>query len=447
MARFVAISLIIDVEPGEEFLVLGEDLPPPPTSHAQRRWMYHETLHLWQQASAAFLIRCTEADWVRMRQYEQGGDLQRENAIATEYFRVDPEATFSAIDLQECLARYWELQAFDPLTVLTEHLNQTRVVDGRLRERLQRFWDSPAEHPDAPLMLAMEIIGGRYARPFLGLAERAGATIAIGVFPLAAFFALQTDSPVAFYTRLVTSAIQHAEPRPVSADWASLRRTWFSAVRQRADELHEEMFGTSLGFGMDVLRRSRLLDHPGYAYLLQRMDDFVAQATRVDSFLRETLQRHPGLFANLEQRSREIQARYDETARGAIAAIGRLAGQPDVPQQGAERPEPVIPQHSGSAESAHYQLTPRAFTEFVVACPQGTKSTLGVPGATGGFGPGDPTTVLSDLLVPPCIRSGQRVVSSIPFLLQRYSGATELANHCLDIERRWLRFLEARRGY
>jgi hypothetical protein len=445
MASFVAISLIINVDPGEEFLVVGDELPPPPPSNSQRRWMYHETLHLWQHASAAFLIRCTEEDWSRMRRYEQGGGLQRENAIAAEYVRQDPEAAFSAVDLQECLTRYWELQAFDPLTVLTEHLHSARKEDGTLGQRLRQFWESPAQDPNAPLTLAMEIIGGQYALPFSNLTKRAATAMAAGLFPLAAFFALQTDSPVPFYMRLVESAIQHVEPPQVSVDLASLWRTWYPAVRQRADELHEEMFGTSLGFGMDVLRRSSLLEHPGYAYLLERMDNFVAHATRASDFLSEALQRDPGLFTNLEQKSRELQARYDETAQAAIAKMAGHEGQRYAPRQSAERPEAVIRRHPVSAESTNPELTPRSFTEFVVACPLGTKSALGVPGVTVGFAPGDPTTVLSDYLVPPCILAGQRIVPSFPLLMQRYAGATELANHCLDVERRWQRFRDASR--
>lgn len=438
MARFVALSLIIDIDPDEEHILLGDDDKlPPPASPARQRWLYHETLHLWQQASARFLIRCTEEDWSRMRRHEQGGGRQPDNAVAAEYTRVDADATFSALDLQECLTRYWELQAFDPLTVLTEEV-AFRRVDEKLRERRQRFWESPAQHMEMPLLLAMELAGGRNARAFLSLVEGAGAATAIGLFPLAAFFALQTDAPVRFYTRLLGLALQDLESPPLAPNPANLRQTWFSSVRRRADELHLEMFGTGLDFGMDVLRRSGLLEHPGYAYLLERLENFVAQATQVHSFLDATLQQHPGLVSDLERRSRELMARYDDTARATIAAIGRQEGQRYEPRQSVERPETSSLRQQPGAPVARELPTPRWLTEFVVACPQGAKS---------GFVPGDPTTVLSDHLVPPCIRAGQRIVPSFPLLVQRYAGATELANHCLDVESRWLRFREAHRPF
>jgi hypothetical protein len=441
MARFIAISLIIDIDPREELVPFADDLPPATAvSFAERRVLYHETLHLWQQATAAFLIRCTEEDWVRMRTYERTGGLQRESMTAAEYVRVYPEATYSALDLQECLARFWELQAYDPLLVMSEESQSSkRVVDERLKELLRRLMDAPgADGPEAPLALAMEFAAGRYARPFLSLAARVGNSMAARLFPLAAFFALQTESPVQFYARLVDSVIPALERQLVARKLADIWQAWYPTVRRNADELHQEMFGAGIGFGMDVLRRSVLLEHPGYAYLLERIDGFVAQAAQMIGSAHEILQREPEFPASLLRRAQEVQDRYEETAQAAIAAMARQGGESYQPSRRPEVREGLIDQYQDAAVWAREPVTPGWLTEFVAACPKGGKSVLS---------PSDPTSMLSDHLVPPCIRAGQRIVPSIPLLWQSYNGVAELTGHCLDVERRWLRFREVCRGF
>jgi len=56
--------------------------------------------------------RGTLGRWARLRTYEEKGDLVDVGPVRREFERRDSSTAYSARDLHECLARYWEVVAF-----------------------------------------------------------------------------------------------------------------------------------------------------------------------------------------------------------------------------------------------------------------------------------------------------------------------------------------------
>src|SRR5215213_11572445 len=120
VATFLPVALTIDVEVGDPeaaaraLSVIGsEDI-------YSSRVVFHETVHYWQQLSQGFLLRRAEEDWQRLIDYERAGQVGRDDSVSREFYREEPTLGFSAHDLQECLARFWEVVALSPNRIMRD---------------------------------------------------------------------------------------------------------------------------------------------------------------------------------------------------------------------------------------------------------------------------------------------------------------------------------------
>lgn len=176
-ATFSRIALMIQID--------GEPQPADlaALSSGQRtsrnRVLFHEAVHYWQQLSQGFLIKLVAEEWARLQAYEESGEVSSVGPIRREFERRDQLTGYSARDLHECLARYWEIIVFDPakLTRLEWRKDRTSAhPDFQTAWKRERHSSGTPENASsfADLLNAMLMIGGEYATPFIEACQQFG---------------------------------------------------------------------------------------------------------------------------------------------------------------------------------------------------------------------------------------------------------------------------------
>ena len=204
-ARFWPLSLLVDA--GCEPNALDPSgLWPSAPADGTVRGLFHETVHFWQSLSQSFLVRLADEDWQRLLACERTGTVPAPGAVGRVFDSRDSGIGWSARDLHECLARFWDVIAAGPNRVLKEEWDAGRAdALPDVRELLRRrrsernlpagAWDK------ADLVVALVMAAGEYALPFLiagGELEHAEF-----LFPWLAHFALQTNAPAETFDRFV----------------------------------------------------------------------------------------------------------------------------------------------------------------------------------------------------------------------------------------------------
>ena len=205
-ATFWPVSLLVDAgcEPGS---LDPSGLWPSAPADGTVRAFFHETVHFWQNLSQSFLVRLADEDWQRLLAYEQTGTVPASGEVRRVFDSRDSEAGWSARDLHECLARFWDVIAAGPNRVLQEEWDAGRAdALPDVRELLRRR-HSEANLPKgawdkADLVVALVMAAGEYASPFLTIAGE-GLEHAEFLFPWLAHFALQTNAPAETFDRFV----------------------------------------------------------------------------------------------------------------------------------------------------------------------------------------------------------------------------------------------------
>ncbi|MFE6096418.1 hypothetical protein ACFQ7M_31195 [Streptomyces massasporeus] len=206
-ASFSRVSLLMQVngvlEKSDAQAVLamrGSDLH-------RARIIFHETVHYWQQLSQSFLIELASEEWGRLRHFEETGQVLEIGEMRREFDRVDKDLGFSARDLHECLARFWEVVAFGAQTIISDEWQSGRKTahpdfEEMYRQRRVELELPPNAWGSYDFQTAMYNIGGDYASPFLVTCPNL-PQCEMFVFPWLAHFALKTRTPVTIFGKLI----------------------------------------------------------------------------------------------------------------------------------------------------------------------------------------------------------------------------------------------------
>jgi hypothetical protein len=205
-ARFWPVSLLIDADCEPESLDPAGLWPFGPAK-GDVRALFHEAVHYWQNLSQSFLVRLADEDWQRLLSYERTGTVLGPGEVRRAFDGHGSSTDWSARDLHECLARFWDLIAAGPRRVLEEEWAAGRATALRDVRELHRRRRSEANWPAGAwdgedLAAAMLMVAGEYASPFLTIAGQE-LEHAVFLFPWLAHFALQTSAPVEAFDRFV----------------------------------------------------------------------------------------------------------------------------------------------------------------------------------------------------------------------------------------------------
>lgn len=280
-ARFWPASLLIDANCEPSSIDFAK-LWPTRAVDAGTRVFLHEVVHYWQSLSQSFLVRLAAEDWQRLEIYERTGAVLGPGAVRRAFDEPGSRTGWSPRDLHECLARFWDVIAAGPRKVLEEEWaagRSTALRDVRELHRRRRpektmpsgTWDGD------DLAMALLMVGGEYASPYLTVAEGELEHAAF-LFPWLAHFALQTNAPSVAFDRFVRNlgpklapAVTELleSPRVARTDlfeFTMLEIFYSAAVLCVADA---EAAGDPVGIARAVFAQSALRFHPVYSWSFQ----------------------------------------------------------------------------------------------------------------------------------------------------------------------------------
>jgi hypothetical protein len=285
----------------------------------QNRVYLHELLHFWQTLSQGYITRQALLEWQRLQRFEETGDVSPHSELdghLHRFFHKHPLWGFSAWNLSEALARFWDIQLMNP-RVLLENRGRAQDVPPHnpgFRDIFQQLEDaapgwSQVTSENFDYLMQLE---DWYAAPYRAVLQKVGSAWAAALFPLIGHFSLQSPSPVeVFATALsdwferVVYAVEFAKrradpsvdwrriPRGISIDFAVFIRiltgqaanhvideqgrvdielAWLLLTPHVLQVCHEAAMrvcdGRTLEPGWDVIERTELKDHPVFRYLL-----------------------------------------------------------------------------------------------------------------------------------------------------------------------------------
>jgi hypothetical protein len=182
----------------------------------QRRVYWHELVHFWQALSEGFLTRLALLEWQHLNHFDQTGEVAPSSELQAHrvaFFQKDPRVGFSAWNLSESLARFWDIQKMGPGKLLAKKQGVPYVMsfDPRSDEMFQRLEQAglgsevtPIDSEEFDYQMQLE---DWYAEPYRFVLQRIGSVQTVILFPLVGHFALQSRSPVEVFTMAVHELI------------------------------------------------------------------------------------------------------------------------------------------------------------------------------------------------------------------------------------------------
>lgn len=252
------------------------------------RVLYHETIHFWQFLSSAYLANLVQAEWLRLRAFEDSGRWPPVDEAVAALGRTAVGRPFSAMELLECWARYWDVHTRHPGRILREEgidaLHSPGPGGGYSSAQFDRFMQHGR---DAAV----------YARPYRWALERAGGRSKFVnlVLPTIMFCAFGSPDPVAVFVAALDRALKSSEvdhavrnrSDSINLDWLD---SYHTVIREAVTPSIQVLGMPDFTAGWDVLARGRLGEHPIYRIYLRRVQKaldhvrlFSAVPSRVDS--------------------------------------------------------------------------------------------------------------------------------------------------------------------
>lgn len=206
--RFYRLSLLVDVP----------TLPSPDALWAYDRGgallsdrvFFHETVHYWQQLCQPFLVSLAGEEWAQLRVLESLGNVTEPGPFQRRFQERRNPYELSARDLHEMLARFWEVVAFGPRTVIENDLQFRRrrvhrdYMEASRRERHALGAGDPSVWTPYDLTEALLVLGDTYTDPLREVVGDIGPQWPI-VFPWLAHLSLCTDHPAATFPVFVAT--------------------------------------------------------------------------------------------------------------------------------------------------------------------------------------------------------------------------------------------------
>lgn len=250
MGAFLPAALTIDVEEGSPETAARALWSTSPENMYSSRIVFHEAVHYWQQFSQSFLLRLAEEDWQRLIEYERSGQRYGPGSIRREFYREEPDLGFSARDIHECLARFWEVVAFGPNRIMNEQWVSGRssfhpdFVTANRPSSFRQEFESLVAWGSTDFLQAMTMIGGEYATPYLATGHTMPRASML-VFPWLAHYALQTNRPATVFLRFIediASKLATAARRISSQYSMESSDTFYAIVRRMSEPVFLECF-------------------------------------------------------------------------------------------------------------------------------------------------------------------------------------------------------------
>ena len=239
------------------------------------RVLYHESIHFWQLLSSAYLANALQDEWLRLLEFEETGELRPASEMVSQMSDPRPGDPFSAHELVECWARYWDVHTRSPARTIEE--DQIRVPEQvllRTRQGNIEGYTSDAfdvfmqEGKDAEL----------YAAPYRWILGQCNGHSAFAniAFPILVFQAFGSPDPVALLRKSLERALRsntiwrgvEGRSRNINLDWLN---NWTAFIGEAVQPARRDLNMPDFTAGWDVISRGRLGTHPVYRPYLGRI--------------------------------------------------------------------------------------------------------------------------------------------------------------------------------
>ena len=117
------------------------------------RVLYHESVHFWQVLASGYLGNLIASEWSRVDHFEKTGEIRPQSDAARAHTERD-SFPFSAYELVECWARYWDVHTRSPARIVDEEQAHFEIeVPGKAGRQYTNFaFDEVMQRgPDAAL--------------------------------------------------------------------------------------------------------------------------------------------------------------------------------------------------------------------------------------------------------------------------------------------------------
>ena len=241
------------------------------------RSILHETLHLWQYLSSGYLMGLVEEDWERLKTYERDGMAASLGPRGQAFRKRSDLLPFSAKELHEGLARFWDMHILGPpLLIELELADPKRTIPADFADKYRKEKAAGRiTHPETggysslSFQMAMECAAGDYGKPFLWLRQQTNDLLANILFPLCGYYAFQTPDPLRGFNLLARQG-SHEFPnlysdRAIHEWW----REGFFRLGRLAVQAAHQLGGNSLEHMGTAVTEGALTDHPTWALLFE----------------------------------------------------------------------------------------------------------------------------------------------------------------------------------
>lgn len=244
------------------------------------RIVFHESVHYWQQLGQGYMTKLAEEDWERLLDFEAHDARPQGGARRSAFVRRHPGCGFSAQDLHESLARFWDVHVIGPHRLLEMDFDDPkRAVDEFFKDQYFALKkQGMIVHPEhggysnIAFDMAMDAAAGNYARPYKYVRERCNPAVTGVVFPLGGHCALQTDEPVEVFLKVIEAAARALERLPRQQAIHDLWRACYSTVKTLALRAAGELGLGQLTGGAAVMKKGPLEEHPVYRWIYGELE-------------------------------------------------------------------------------------------------------------------------------------------------------------------------------
>ncbi|UCC79171.1 MAG: hypothetical protein JSW64_12985 [Candidatus Zixiibacteriota bacterium] len=286
------------------------------------RYLTHETIHFWQLLSSSYLLERLLSEWMIFSIYRDTGEVVDDPVEMPAINECKADDPFSAFELMECWARFWDIHTRSPAAIIEEEGHQgppgepLQIVDP-ITSKLsytQFAFDWLMQHgPDHSI----------YVRPYRWLLEymHGNSRAAVACFPILVHAAFSTEDPVRFFCSSVeavdrsldfqfTTALQIPEYSLINRLWFYVWKSVVTVVMQCSKDLD-----LPIAWGIDQVG---FHGHPVYQSYPWRFEQLVKVLGNVPRIEPE--------FAGQEEINFSAVTRYGVFALPGIPIIRRILG-------------------------------------------------------------------------------------------------------------------------
>ena len=237
------------------------------------RLLIHESIHFWQFFSSGYLANLLADDWLRVKKFNDEKIVAATAGNVEKHFKKENGYPFSASELTECWARYWDVHTRNPREILQED----EVLSGK--PEIHKLLNSAIDinYPQRYSMALFDTFMSEgkdcksYAEPYRWMltASTSGSRFVNTIFPPLIHGAFGSPYPVqlfceAFYVIETSKQLKRDMLAHMNAN---IHFNWFhnwQVVINIINQVVLKMKMPQYTSGLQVIERGPLKTHPIY---------------------------------------------------------------------------------------------------------------------------------------------------------------------------------------